>query len=435
MKKLRKRDLIGIRDWFQGIGTTANQMGNTSQGVQSVYNILQSLGNYVQPNAVFKLDPKSSNRAEHYAANLSREIIDWYNGTAAGHNVDMTAQIAQLAATGVQEVDSQLRQGSFAFGDDAPDTELMGPQIPDPEQFGLAPEQAAAIVDAIEEARDGDQNSLAMILENEEAATNGDPDDPETDNAAAINGFVQLYVTANPVPESGDGAMSPAFGAADHERHPSHPRHAKSAHGKHPHKAHAEHMRHLQRANGGGGGGGGGGGSSQSTSPTGGASMQSAAKEIRDAAKKIANKYGVGADHALRAAHAQSAMSYGFGMDTAGMHEMEALHNLAQAIQLSHGPLLTHQRIGEMTASFGSDEGADLFLHGIENPRMVVKPGPRLSRLAADCVKTGQCVGLARQYQAVRDPRIPIGVLSPAAHSELSPRTIGATRMFGRNQG
>ena len=86
----------------------------------------------------------------------------------------------------------------------------------------------------------------------------------------------------------------------------------------------------------------------------------------------------------------------------------------ARAVALSHGKPLTRKRIAKMAGDFGYEygpTGANLFLKGVAQP---MSPVPStIDPEVANCITTGQCVGMARNLQAVRVPGANLSSISP----------------------
>ena len=96
----------------------------------------------------------------------------------------------------------------------------------------------------------------------------------------------------------------------------------------------------------------------------------------------------------------------------------------ARAVGISHGKPVTSRRIAKMAGDFGYEfgpGGANLFMRGVANPTSRVPPG--LPSDAANCLTTGQCIGLAQRLQAARVPGAALSVLNPMMgweHGEFS---------------
>jgi len=86
----------------------------------------------------------------------------------------------------------------------------------------------------------------------------------------------------------------------------------------------------------------------------------------------------------------------------------------ARAVSLSHGKPITTHKIAKMAGDFGYEygpAGANLFLDGVANPHAHVPS--HVDPDVANCITTGQCVGMARNLQAVRVPGANLSNLNP----------------------
>lgn len=326
----------------------------------------------------------------------------------------------------------------------------------------LSREVVDSIIDTIESSRDGDQNATATIEETWKAADMG------SERAKEVVGFIQDYTERHPASEFGadfdpHGASTSDFGAARRGGAPSH--HPATSHHAPHQTAHREPARHvtvrresarhdshhgrhvdgrivvtergtpprhqvpMRRetviARQGGGGRSGGGGN-----------LSSARAELTTSARSIAKKFGVDHTKLLQAASNSPGFGSDFGcgcggspgfgsqgvaLSDGGRREMGILNHVAEAVKLSHGPHLTTEVVRDMSASFGTERARVLFLEGVGKPFEPVIPSPRLSRIDAACVRSGQCVGLASKYQIARMPGQSVAALSPLAAKELSP--------------
>jgi len=94
----------------------------------------------------------------------------------------------------------------------------------------------------------------------------------------------------------------------------------------------------------------------------------------------------------------------------------------AAATVLAAGPPLTSPVIRELGYSqFGSDEASSIFFHGVKYPGKETwdEVAPHLDVPLRRCLAVGQCVGRARNLQAVRQRGSSISAYSPVAGWEL----------------
>jgi hypothetical protein len=105
--------------------------------------------------------------------------------------------------------------------------------------------------------------------------------------------------------------------------------------------------------------------------------------------------------------------------DGSPVEDSSNVRNMAMAVRMAHGPLLTERAVRDMSASFGTERGRVLFMQGFNAPYLAVRASPTLSRMDVACIRAGQCAGAANRLQVVRNPRVSLSAISPVVASEI----------------